>query len=475
MVSKIPQPTSVAVIGAGPAGLTVALKLAEAGVRVDVYESSGQVGGMAKTVELWGQLVDLGPHRFFSNDPRVNAFWLEVVGTEYMMVNRLTRILYNNKFFQYPLRAGNALRQLGLLEAFKCLVSYLFGRVKRKKLGSTFEDWVIARFGKRLYQIFFQTYSEKLWGIPCTDLDSDFAAQRIKGFSLYEAIKSALWGSRKQHRTLVDEFAYPNQGTGFVYESMARRIESSGGRIIFNCPIDGITTSPGASINLKNGTVSSYDHIVSTMPLTNLVKMLAPPHGVAEAVNELRFRNTILVYLLVEKVDLFSDQWLYIHSRELRIGRISNFQNWSTGITRGKNQTILCLELWCNDDEQLWSDSDEALISLGKDEISRTGLIGISSVKDGKVVRIPKCYPVYKSGYKDNLQIVINFLKPIQNLTVIGRYGSFKYNNQDHSILMGLLASSNLLLGETNDLWALNSDYEYQESSKISATGLLRS
>jgi protoporphyrinogen oxidase len=466
----------VAVIGAGPAGLTAAYQLTKMGVSVDVYESSNSVGGMAKTVELWGQLVDLGPHRFFSKDPRVNSLWLEVAGKDYSLVSRLTRIYYKETFFDYPIKPMNALRGLGLRESILCITSYFVAKIKPDHISKTFESWVTNRFGKRLFEIFFKSYSEKLWGISCKELDSDFASQRIKKLSLFEAIKVAIIGDiKKQHKTLVDEFAYPHRGTGSIYNRMADSIENSGGNLILNMRVQSVTpknhNSP-ASIQLHTGEKFEYDHIISTMPITHLVQQLNAPKEIVKHTKRLTFRNTILVYLLLEGNSPFPDQWIYVHSNALKTGRITNFKNWGGTINNGLRDTILCLEYWCYDDENIWMDSDETLVALATDEIYKTSLVRNKSIKKGHVIRIPKCYPVYSAGYKNNLKPVEEFLSQQDGLCVIGRYGAFKYNNQDHSILMGILAAENIGNNQNYNLWDLNTDYEYQESSKISATGL---
>ena len=227
----------IAIIGAGPAGLTSAYKLAKEGISVELFEASDAVGGMAKSFSLWGQLVDLGPHRFFSSDPRVNQLWLEIIGKNYSMVSRLTRIYYKKTFFDYPLKAMNALFGLGIIQSTICVLSYIHAKVFPMKDESTFEAWVTNRFGKRLFTIFFKSYSEKLWGISCKELDADFAAQRIKKLSLYEAIKAAVFKSGgSKHKTLVDEFAYPHQGAGAVYDLMAQKIIELGGQIHLKTP-----------------------------------------------------------------------------------------------------------------------------------------------------------------------------------------------------------------------------------------------
>ncbi|MDW8274382.1 MAG: FAD-dependent oxidoreductase [Chitinophagales bacterium] len=469
-------PKKVAVIGAGPAGITAAHELVKKGAQVDVYEASDSVGGMAKSINLWGYTVDIGPHRFFSSDTRVNKAWLEVVGTDYDMVDRLTRIYYKKKFFYYPLKALNALGNLGPYEAALCFISYLKEKINPTPDDGTFESWVTRRFGRRLFNIFFKTYTEKLWGISCKDLDADFAAQRIKKFSLGEAIKNALFGNSGKHKTLVDQFAYPYGGTGMVYERMAANIQMAGSNIFFKTPVQRVLTKDNSAyaIELVNGEIKTYDHIVSSMPLTLLVQRLPDvPQDILEKSKRLKYRNTIIVYLLVENSSLFPDNWLYIHSPDLQMGRLTNFRNWVPHLYGDKTGSVLALEYWCYDEDEFWKWDDERLINLAKKELRQTGLIGDSIISNGQVYRIPRCYPVYGRGYKDLLTPIENYLKTIQNLSLIGRYGAFKYNNQDHSILMGILAAENIMENAGHDLWEINTDYEnYQEMSTITKSGL---
>jgi len=438
----------IAVIGGGPAGLTAAYQLSkELGKSLetlDVYEASDVVGGMSRSIRLWNQTVDLGPHRFFSKDKKINALWLEVVGEDFDIVQRKTRIFYNKTFFDYPIRAFNALKGLGLWEATRCMVSYFKQKVVPVKDTSTFEGWVTSRFGSRLYEIFFKTYSEKLWGIKCTELDSDFASQRIKKLSLFEAVKNALaFRGSNRHATLVDQFAYPVNGTGSVYAKMMDKITARGGKVHLGTPVEKVVTAGNnaQAIRLENGQEISYDHIISTMPLTLLAERLGTmPEALTRKVQALKFRNTILVYLQVDRTDLFPDQWLYIHDAEVETGRITNFRNWVPQLYGDRQQSVLCLEYWCNFEDERWSNDDATLRALARKEIVK---------------------PVQE------------FLGKINNLHVIGRYGAYKYNNQDHSILMGMLAAENILTGAGHDLWEINTDYEvYQESATITKTGL---
>lgn len=465
----------VAVIGAGPAGLTAAYELVKKGVEVEVFEAGNHVGGMCRSFQLWDQTVDIGPHRFFSNDPRINKLWLEVVERDYRMVDRLTRIYYGGRFFNYPLQAGNALKNLGIFKAAQCMASYARQKIKPEAEDSSFESWVVSRFGRKLFNIFFKTYSEKLWGISCKELDSDFAAQRIKKLSMGEVVKNALGLGGKKHRTLVDEFAYPVGGTGMVYDRMAESVDAVG-NVNLNSPVKRVLHDNRriTGLELQDGRTESFDHVISTMPLTLLVKGLdGTPEHVHKAADSLKFRNTILVYLNVESTELFEDQWIYVHAPNLHVGRVTNFRNWIPELYGDSNTSILSLEYWANDDESLWQESNEQLVERAKSEIRATQLVGDAEILDGHVVRVPRSYPVYARDYKSYLAVTTEYLETFKGLTPIGRYGSFKYNNQDHSILMGLLAAENLLDKSENNLWAINTDYEtFQEAATITASGL---
>lgn len=467
----------VCVIGAGPAGLTAAYELAKQGVEVEVYEASGEVGGMSRSFQLWDQTVDLGPHRFFSSDARVNRLWLEVVGDDYAMVDRLTRIYYKQRFFHYPLQPVDALRNLYLGEAAACITSYMRERISPTlEDDHSFESWVVRRFGRRLYETFFKSYSEKLWGISCQDLDADFAAQRIKKLSMAAVIKDALGWGRGGHRTLVDQFAYPLGGTGLVYDRMAEYV-SALGRVRLNCPVRRVVNRGQRVIGLElaDGTYTKCDHVVSTMPLTLLMKGLEHvPTAVEHAASSLSFRNTLLVYLNIANRDLFPDQWLYVHDPDLLVGRITNFRNWVPQICGTSENSIVSLEYWANDGDAMWNETDDQLIERAKQEFRATGLLGDAKILEGAVVRVPKSYPVYARGYQSHLQVLVDHLREMKGLTPIGRYGAFKYNNQDHSILMGLLAAEQILNEGQQDLWSVNTDYEsYQEEATITSSGLV--
>jgi protoporphyrinogen oxidase len=330
-----------------------------------------------------------------------------------------------------------------------------------------------------LYEIFFKAYSEKLWGIPCHELDADFAAQRIKQFSLAAAVKVALsMNKRSRYRTLVDQFAYPLEGTGMVYTRMARAVEDRGGRIFLRTPVQRVITNNGraSGLELMDGSAHEYDAVISSMPLTLLVARLSDaPEDIRRRSSQLTYRNTILVYLEVENRSICEDNWIYVQDTDLITGRVTNFRNWIPQLYGESSNTILAMEYWCNHEDDLWHQTDDQLIQLAKREIVASTLVGHESqITRGMVYRIPRCYPVYRRGYRQLLEPVQEYLSTIEGLQVIGRYGAFKYNNQDHSILMGLLAAQNVLDDASHDLWGVNCDYEtYQEDCRITETGLV--
>jgi protoporphyrinogen oxidase len=463
----------IIVIGAGPAGLTAAHKLVESGHEVKLFESGKEVGGLARSFELWGQRVDCGPHRFFSSDKIVNDYFKAIIGEDYTLVNRLTRIFYRNKFFFYPLQAMNALGNLPVTTVAKILLSYAKQRAMPIKDPQTFEEWVTDRFGKELFSIFFKNYSEKLWGIPCSKIDADWAAQRIKKLSLWEAVKSSVFGNKgNKHKTLVDQFAFPKGGTGMLYERIGEEFVKAGGHLFLNSPVKGVLqdeNGKATGIELVNGEKHMADQVISTMPLTLMVKGLAhSPAEVKAACDKLYYRNTILVYVEVDATDLFPDNWIYVHSPEVVHGRITNFRNWCPSLYGDKKTTILCLEYWCFDTDDIWKKDEASMGKMAEEELRTMKLIKpTDKILNSYLLHIPKCYPVYETGYMKNLTPVQQYLDSIEGLMVIGRYGAFKYNNQDHSILMGLLAARQINSGKDQHLWSINTDSEYQEQGEV--------
>ncbi len=461
----------ILIIGAGPAGLTCGYNLSKnKKFQTTIVEISNNVGGMARSIKLFDRIVDIGPHRFFSNDTRVNKLWLEVIGSEYKMVNRLTRIYYKNKFFNYPLKPFNALFNLGIITSILCVLSYFKYLFFPLKNTSNFKNWITNRFGHKLYSIFFESYTEKLWGIPPEKLSSEFAKQRIKDFSLGEAIKQ-LFIKKNRHKTLVDQFAYPIGGNGYVYEKMLDLYLDNDGKILFNTKITSIISQKNTfQIKFENIPTQEFDYVISSMPIDNFLHLFK---NYTKKIPGLKFRNTILVYSNIKSDNIFEDQWLYIQEEKVKAGRITNFNNWVDNIKNNKSGTVLVNEYWANEEDPLWSYSDSELKDICSNDLISCGFLNSDSeIIEYKVVRVPKCYPIYVGDYKSELSKIQSFIDGFDNLQLIGRYGSFKYNNQDHSILMGILAAENITDKANNNIWEINTDYKYHESSTISETGL---
>jgi protoporphyrinogen oxidase len=457
----------IAIIGAGPAGLTAAYQLLKSKrATVDIFEGSDAVGGLSKSVRAWDYRLDLGPHRFFTKDPAVMSLWRELIEDKYVILPRQTRILYRDQLFEYPLKPFGTLKKLGPFESALSVVSYVASQFAAHNEKESFQDWVQRRFGSRLFRTFFKAYTEKLWGIPCSELDAEFGKQRIQKFSLSQAIFSSL-GIGARHRTLVDEFPYADLGTGNFWEEATSKVQSMGGNLFLNSRVQKLRSSSGGLILSAAGQPDKeYNHIISTMPLTHLVEALPEvPHEIRKHCEQLRFRNTILAYLLLDRSDLFPDQWLYINSSALKCGRITNFNNWSSSITGKEGTTAICVEYWAQSEDELWNLSEEEFLEMVRAEIETISLFRGINCLDSFRVKIPNSYPVYRRDYKFHLAPIIEFLKrDWPQISPIGRYGSFKYNNQDHSMKMGMMVAENLTAGSKHNLWSVNSDTDYQES-----------
>jgi protoporphyrinogen oxidase len=472
MPESRPDPTVI--IGAGPAGLTAAYLLVAQGHSVRVFEKDRQVGGIARTVEYKGFRFDIGGHRFFTKVTAVNELWRAMLGPEFLRRPRLSRIFYAGKFFDYPLKPMNALFGLGLWNAFLVLLSYVWSHIRPIRPEVSLEDWVSNRFGRRLYQIFFKTYTEKVWGIPCHKIGAQWGAQRIKGLSLWTAVTSMLFGrfarsGGRQIKTLIEEFEYPRLGPGMMWEKFHQVIEQRGGRVELNAGVRKIfhqnRTVTAVEVE-RDGQIERVpaNSALSTMPLRQLIRALtpAPPADVVTAAARLNYRDFISVALIIDSPDLFPDNWIYVHDDTVKLGRVQNFKNWSPDMVPNPRMTCLGLEYFCFEGDGLWTMADSDLIDLGRREMASIGLIDPTKVVDGAVVRMPKAYPVYDEGYEDALRIVREYLETFTNLQVAGRNGMHKYNNQDHSMVTAMLAVKNLS-GEHHDAWGVNAEDEYHE------------
>jgi protoporphyrinogen oxidase len=460
----------VVIIGAGPAGLTAAYELAKLNLYPIVLEQGERVGGLARTEDYKGFFFDMGGHRFFTKVEEVNKLWRDVLGENFLRRPRLSRIYYNRKFFDYPLKPLNALAGLGFRESLLIAFSYVKWRLRPYPQEETFEQWVTNRFGKRLFQTFFKTYTEKVWGIPCSELKAEWAAQRIKDLSLKTVVLSMFVKPTKTIKTLIDQFDYPRRGPGMMWNTVKEQVESRGGLVRLNTKVAGIRIK-GKCIDsvlvANNGhkEIIRGTDFISSMPITEFVKNLdpAPPAEVLEAAEKLKYRDFLTVCLIVNKPNLFPDNWIYIHDPEVKLGRIQNFKNWSPDMVPDLNKTSLGLEYFCTEGDELWRMSDAELIELGKQELNRIGLASPADIEDGCVFRVQKAYPIYDSEYRGYLATVKNFVASLPNYQTVGRNGLHRYNNQDHAMLTGMLAVRNLVFGEKNDLWSVNTDQDYHE------------
>lgn len=473
--------TRCLIIGAGPAGLTAAYHLVRAGIRPILLEQSATVGGISQTAEYKGYRFDIGGHRFYSKSQEIEDLWTEILGDEMLTRPRLSRIYYGGRFYDYPIKAANAFRNLGPLESGLCVASYVKARLLPRRSIKSFEDWVSNAFGFRLYATFFRTYTEKVWGMPCTDLSADWAAQRIKGLSLSAVMLSALGINLAKRdgeviKTLIDRFRYPRLGPGMMWEKVAANVTEAGGAVVLQTRVVAIRRSlDGARLDVTcqhgNGEeppeTLTTDQLISTMPLRELVTALGRgvPSSVVGAANDLHYRDFLTVALVVDHANLFPDNWIYIHDPAVRVGRIQNFKNWSPDLVADPERTCLGLEYFCFEGDGLWTMPDEDLITLGTLELARLGLTKGAKVIDGTVVRMPKAYPVYDDKYKDNVLLVRRYLETQwPQIQVAGRNGMHKYDNQDHAMMTGLICARNITdTARPKDPWRVNADAEYQE------------
>ena len=458
------------IIGAGPAGLTAAYELLKHEIGTTVLEQYDKVGGLARTENYRGYHFDMGGHRFFTKSEPVNQMWHEVLGEDFLRRPRLSRIFYQDKFFFYPLKTLNALSGLGIWQAILIVLSFIRWQIFPYKKEETFEQWVTNRFGQRLFEIFFKTYTEKVWGIPCSELKAEWAAQRIKNLSLKTALLSTIVKPGNSITTLIEEFHYPRFGPGMLWSEVKNQIEKREGRVLLNSPvtrihrtgnrIDSVVISQnGSSEQIICGT-----DFISSMPISEFVmKLDHVPADVLEAAQKLKYRDFLTVCLIVNKTELFPDNWIYIHSPEVHVGRIQNFKNWSPEMVPDSSKTSLGMEYFCTEGDELWNMPDNDLIELGKRELERIGLAKAGDVVDGCVFRVPKAYPIYDAEYAGYLKTIRDFVDGLENLQTVGRNGLHRYNNQDHSMITGTLAVRNLMFGEKNDLWSVNVDSEYHE------------
>ncbi|HWO15349.1 MAG TPA: NAD(P)/FAD-dependent oxidoreductase [Solirubrobacterales bacterium] len=468
----------VAVLGAGPAGLTAAYLLAKRGRPVIVFEATSSIGGLAQTVVEDGNRFDLGGHRFFTKSPEVSALWDEILGPEMLVRPRLSRIYWRGRFVEYPLRGTDVIAKVGPVELVRCAASYARARIGRKRPAVSFEDWVTARFGRRLFELFFKTYTEKVWGVSTRELRAEWAAQRINDLSLWGAVRAALPGRHGEGpKSLIEEFRYPRLGPGQMWEEMARRIVEAGGELRLEAPVDGIRMEGERVAAVSaGGEEVAVSAAISSAPLRSAVGMASPspPAAVAQAAQGLRYRDFVTVALTIDGAPPFPDNWVYVHDPRARVGRIQNFRAWSPWMTPDPRRSCVGLEYFCFEGDELWEMEDEALVALAREEVETLGLVPAERVAGGHVVRVPKAYPIYDAEYAERVTRIRAWLDRIPNLQQIGRNGLHRYNNSDHSMLTAMRAVENLCDGAGHDIWAVNADSAYHEREEPDEQPYLR-
>jgi protoporphyrinogen oxidase len=457
----------ILVVGGGPAGLTAGYLLAKRGQQPLVVEAEDQLGGLAKTVCRDGYRFDLGGHRFFTKAPEVSALWHAVMGEEFLRRPRMSRIYWNGKFLDYPLNGREIVRKLGPVELTRAGASYTRALVRRRGDEESFEQWVCNRFGKRLFELFFRSYTEKVWGVPTSEIRAEWAAQRIKGLSFFSAAKSAFFGNGDNKvKSLITEFDYPRFGPGQMWETMASAIEAAGGEVRTATPVRRLRMVDGRVVEAElDGQTIVPRHVISSLPLRNLVGMVgdAAPRGVREAAHGLRYRDFITVALVLDGEDLFPDNWIYIHEPSVRVGRIQNYRSWSPWMVPDPSKACVGLEYFCFEGDDLWTMPDDELVALAARELEQLGLATQDKVERGYAVRVPKAYPMYDTAYADRVAEIRAWLDGLANLQQVGRNGLHRYNNSDHSMLTAMRAVENLLDGAAHDIWAVNADSAYHE------------
>jgi protoporphyrinogen oxidase len=479
--------SEVVVIGAGPAGLTAAYELARRGRTSVVLEADDEVGGISRTVERDGWRFDIGGHRFFTKVGPVEAFWHEILeDDEFLLRPRSSRIYYGGKFYDYPIKPLNALANLGPVEAVRCVVSYLGVRVRPPEDQSSLEGYIAANYGWRLYQHFFKTYSEKVWGVPASEISAEWGAQRIKGMSLWKAVweplRARFAGRRdrsKQVTSLIEQFQYPKYGPGMMWERCRDKVEAAGSTVVMEAPVTRIRHEGGRAVAVTaevDGVATDHpaDHVISSMPFPQLLRSMDPPvpAEVQAAADGLAFRDFLSVALVVpaDKV-AWTDNWIYIHAPEVKTMRVQNFGSWSPYMVR-EGYNVLGLEYTVLEGDEWWSAEDDDLIAKGAAELEALGLMAVSDVEAGYVVRMPKAYPLYDETYKANVEVLKAWLADhAPNVHPVGRNGMHKYNNQDHSMYTAMLTVENICDGARHDIWSVNVEEEYHEEGGTPPAG----
>jgi protoporphyrinogen oxidase len=458
------------VLGAGPAGLTAGYLLSKQGLPVVIQEAEKQVGGIAKTAVRDGYRFDLGGHRFFTKAKEVDVLWHEIMREEFLERPRMSRIYWNKKFLDYPLRGPDVIKKLGPVELTRAFVSYLWAAAKPKGQEDTFEQWVSNRFGKRLFNLFFKSYTEKVWGVPTSEIRAEWAAQRIKGLSFFSAAKSAFFGNRDEKiKSLISKFNYPRYGPGQMWETMTDDIQRLGGHVLLEHKVTKLEFEDDRCVRVYAGDKAfEPSAVISSLPLRNTVGMAEPhPRGeVIAAAKGVRYRDFLTVAVVLNGEDLFPDNWIYIHEPGVKVGRIQNFRSWSPWMVPDRSKACVGLEYFCFAGDELWEMDDDDLVQMAMGELEELGLARRDQLEFGFVERVPKAYPMYDAEYAGRVSTIRSWLDGLDNFIQVGRNGLHRYNNSDHSMLTAMRAVDNLVKGADHDIWAVNAESVYHEEEE---------
>ncbi len=488
------------IIGAGPAGLTAGLELLrKTDIQPIIFEASDVVGGISRTVNYKGNKIDIGSHRFFSKSEKITKWWYDILFEKdykkndkvLLEKNRITRIFYLQKFFDYPISLNwQTLKNLGFWRVFKIAFSYLKIRLFPIKEEKSLEDFFINRFGRELYLTFFKDYTEKIWGVKCSEISSDWGRQRIKSLSISKALIHALKSFFKKddknvETSLIGKFLYPKLGAGQMWEEVAKRVKKKGGKIYLNNKVVSLSVQDNkvakvAIKDLKTNQIKylEADYVFSTMPVRNLIRSIKKsPEKVRQVSDGLVYRDFITIGVLLKKMkiknqtkiktlnNIIPDNWIYIQEKGVKLGRIQFFNNWSEYLLADKNKVWIGLEYFCNEGDEFWRKQDRELIEIGLNELEKINIAEKKDFLDGTVIRMPKAYPAYFGSYK-NFDVIKNYVNKIENLFLIGRNGMHRYNNMDHSMLTAMLAVDNIVnnIKTKENIWQVNTEQEYHES-----------
>ncbi|NLW74950.1 MAG: NAD(P)-binding protein [Methanomicrobiales archaeon] len=468
---------NIIIFGAGPSGMAAAFELSNNKRKVTIIEKNDTIGGLGRTFHYGDFITDLGPHRFFSQNKYLYDFIEDLLGEDWIVVNRLTRFFINGKFFSYPVDIKNALFNVGFTRGIHFLSDYIYQRIKEKFISvnpRNFEELIISDFGRSLAELNMLNYTEKVWGLPCTQISTDWASQRIKDLSLIAVIKKAIFEGDKGPKTLVDQFYYPRFGTGTIFDSMLDKMRKGDNtQLLLNSYPKSIHHNEEKITQIKinnNGIYEDFyaDKVISSIPITEFLKILnpAPPESILVAASRLKFRSHVTLFLTINKEEIFPDQWIYFPNLEVPFGRVMEPKNFSKELSP-EGKTSLLIEFFCWETDDIWRMDSQKLCELSLTTLEKYNFLQRTDIIDAYVHKERFAYPVYDLEYQKNVNIIMDYLQNLKNLTLVGRGGRFRYNNLDHALEMGILAARGILENKSYDIDEIGAGKDYFERGYI--------